>query len=136
MSSYRSIAAKVAATKEAHPERYCPTHRCLWMTGGGYCPRHGGPPKGSKKISEEVTDVNASPVAGDIETAGTLVFSEAVARLLRPARFVSLVPAEPEQSVTATVAAIVHGYRETETRDPDRCEVLTVLERRPAEVAS
>lgn len=24
--------------KEAHPELYCP--KCLWKTGGGYCPRH------------------------------------------------------------------------------------------------
>jgi hypothetical protein len=37
------VAAKVAATKEQHPERFCPVHRCLWNTaraGGGYCPRH------------------------------------------------------------------------------------------------
>lgn len=79
--------------------------------------------------------VVASPVAGDTETAGTLVFSEAVALLLRPSRFVALVPAEPEQSVSATVAAIVHGYEKTETRAPERFEVLTVLERLPAGVA-
>lgn len=36
-----STASKVAATKEAHPERYCPTKRCLWHTGNGHlCPRH------------------------------------------------------------------------------------------------
>ncbi len=34
------VAAKVAAYKEKHPERYCPAKRCLWATGGGYCPRH------------------------------------------------------------------------------------------------
>lgn len=35
-----SVAANVAANKERHPENYCPTNRCLWRTGGGYCPRH------------------------------------------------------------------------------------------------
>jgi hypothetical protein len=43
--------AKVAIEKSEHPERFCPTRRCLWRTaklnhatgereGGGYCPRH------------------------------------------------------------------------------------------------
>lgn len=35
-----SVAARVARNKERHPERYCPASRCLWRTGGGYCPRH------------------------------------------------------------------------------------------------
>ncbi len=35
-----SVAAQVAANKEQHPERFCPAPRCLWRTGGGYCPRH------------------------------------------------------------------------------------------------
>ena len=35
-----NIQAKVALDKERHPERYCPTRRCLWRTGGGHCPRH------------------------------------------------------------------------------------------------
>ncbi len=35
-----SVAAKVAANKEQHPERFCPVKRCLWRTGGPYCPRH------------------------------------------------------------------------------------------------
>ncbi len=34
------VAASVAKNKESHPERYCPAPRCLWSTGGGYCPRH------------------------------------------------------------------------------------------------
>lgn len=35
------VAAKVAANKEKHPEKYCPVKRCLWHTGdGSYCPRH------------------------------------------------------------------------------------------------
>ncbi len=32
--------ARVALAKEKHPERYCPQPKCLWMTRGGYCPRH------------------------------------------------------------------------------------------------
>lgn len=35
-----STAASVASNKERHPERYCPAKRCLWRTGGTYCPRH------------------------------------------------------------------------------------------------
>jgi hypothetical protein len=38
--SRNKTAAKVALNKAAHPEQYCPKHRCLWHTGGGYCPRH------------------------------------------------------------------------------------------------
>ena len=37
-----STASKVAAGKAARPDLYCPTDRCLWRTGGGHCPRHGG----------------------------------------------------------------------------------------------
>lgn len=43
--------ARVALDKLKHPERYCPSPRCLWKTaklnhstqvheGGGHCPRH------------------------------------------------------------------------------------------------
>jgi len=35
-----SINAKVAEDKKRHPERFCQAPRCLWRTGGGYCPRH------------------------------------------------------------------------------------------------
>ena len=35
-----SVAANVARNKQKHPENYCPGYRCLWRTGGGYCPRH------------------------------------------------------------------------------------------------
>ena len=35
-----STAAKVAQYKEKNPHLYCPRHRCLWRTDGGYCPRH------------------------------------------------------------------------------------------------
>jgi hypothetical protein len=35
-----STAAKVALQKEKRPEMYCPVPRCLWRTGGGFCPRH------------------------------------------------------------------------------------------------
>jgi len=40
--------AKVAIEKREHPERFCPTARCLWRTGGGYCPRHGREKGGAK----------------------------------------------------------------------------------------
>jgi hypothetical protein len=40
MKSRGQIAASVAREKEAHPERFCPVKRCLWRTGGGFCPRH------------------------------------------------------------------------------------------------
>ena len=44
MPSYRQVAAKVAAHKREHPERYCPAPGCLWMTGdGSRCPRHPAP---------------------------------------------------------------------------------------------
>lgn len=35
-----NIQAKVAQDKENHPDYFCPIGRCLWRTGGGYCPRH------------------------------------------------------------------------------------------------
>jgi hypothetical protein len=40
MTSRSQTAAKVALDKEKHPERFCPVKRCLWRTGGGFCPRH------------------------------------------------------------------------------------------------
>jgi hypothetical protein len=39
-----SIAAKVAAEKAAHPERFCPVPRCLWRIvtprGPNPCQKH------------------------------------------------------------------------------------------------
>ena len=35
-------AQKVAERKKERPDLYC--RDCLWMTGGGQCPRHGGSP--------------------------------------------------------------------------------------------
>lgn len=35
-----NIQAKVALDKQKHPERFCPTPRCLWRTDGSHCPRH------------------------------------------------------------------------------------------------
>ena len=39
-----NVAAKVAAEKEAHPERFCPVKRCLWRTvtrqGANPCRNH------------------------------------------------------------------------------------------------
>jgi hypothetical protein len=40
MKNYQQVAASVAQAKERHPELFCPATRCLWRTGGGYCPRH------------------------------------------------------------------------------------------------
>lgn len=42
MKTYRAVAASVSERKRARPELYCA--ECLWMTGGGNCPRHGGGP--------------------------------------------------------------------------------------------
>ncbi len=42
MTNYRSVAARVAKQKADRPDLYCPANRCLWRTGGGRCPRHGG----------------------------------------------------------------------------------------------
>jgi hypothetical protein len=41
--SSRNPAASSRQRKQSKPELYCPDKRCLWMTGGGYCPNHGGP---------------------------------------------------------------------------------------------
>ena len=38
------VAASVAQNKERNPGKYCPAKRCLWRTGGGYCPRHAQQP--------------------------------------------------------------------------------------------
>jgi len=35
-----SVQVKTAIEKRDHPEKFCPAKRCLWRTGGGYCPRH------------------------------------------------------------------------------------------------
>ncbi len=43
-----STAAKVAQAKEKRPEQFCPVPRCLWRTGGGYCPRHWAKAKAAK----------------------------------------------------------------------------------------
>lgn len=43
-------AASVAQRKASKPELYCP--KCLWMTGGGACPRHGGPPWTKEREAE------------------------------------------------------------------------------------
>jgi hypothetical protein len=43
MTAHGHVAARVAARKEQRPELYCPERACLWLTGGGRCPRHGGP---------------------------------------------------------------------------------------------
>jgi hypothetical protein len=47
-----STAAKVAARKRQRPDLYC--RDCLWMTGGGQCPRHGGPAWTKERQAEAV----------------------------------------------------------------------------------
>lgn len=41
MVTHGSVAKSARERKERRPDLYCP--QCLWMTGGGPCPRHGGP---------------------------------------------------------------------------------------------
>jgi hypothetical protein len=38
------VAAKVAANKEKHPEKYCSAPRCLWAMSSGKCPKHPNAP--------------------------------------------------------------------------------------------
>ena len=45
MSTYAGVAASVAKDKLLRPEKFCPEKRCLWKTGGDYCPRHADPAK-------------------------------------------------------------------------------------------
>jgi hypothetical protein len=40
MATHGSVAKSARLDKEARPELYCPERRCLWRTGGGWCPRH------------------------------------------------------------------------------------------------
>jgi hypothetical protein len=47
-----TVQVKVALDKGIHPERYCPEKRCLWRTGGGYCPRHEIPLVAFERIEE------------------------------------------------------------------------------------
>lgn len=44
MPTHNSVAKSVRERKEKRPELFCPESRCLWLTGGGKCPKHGGPP--------------------------------------------------------------------------------------------
>ena len=43
MVTHGSVAKSVRESKEKYPEKYCPNPRCLGNTGGGPCPKHGGP---------------------------------------------------------------------------------------------
>lgn len=41
MNYRQQVAAKVAAEKIEHPEKFCPVKKCLYKTGdGSRCPRH------------------------------------------------------------------------------------------------
>ncbi len=47
--SHGSVAAKVRAQKEAHPERYCLARNCLYRTDDDYCPKHSYAPSNDMK---------------------------------------------------------------------------------------
>lgn len=61
MLTYRSVAATVALDKLKHPEKYCPATRCLWVTRGGYCPRHAGTVR--KPVQSEVSNASGKASA-------------------------------------------------------------------------
>ena len=66
-----NTAAKVAEQKRQHPERYCPEPRCLWRTGGGWCPRH------APRVHATPAPINGE-TARRGETLGELVAAPAV----------------------------------------------------------
>lgn len=45
MNSRNREAMEARLRKEAHPERWCKTKRCLWRLARGACPRHAGAPE-------------------------------------------------------------------------------------------
>lgn len=40
MTNHNSVAKSVRLNKERRPDQYCPSPKCLWRTGGGFCPKH------------------------------------------------------------------------------------------------
>lgn len=50
--AYGSVAKSARLQKEREPGDFCPTRNCLWRTGGGLCPNHGGPSK--KELAEKM----------------------------------------------------------------------------------
>jgi hypothetical protein len=62
-----STQAKVAIRKQNHPEKYCPASKCLWMTNGGYCPRH-------KHLFSEAVKEAAQQDEGVVSTGITFHF--------------------------------------------------------------
>jgi hypothetical protein len=78
--SYRDrTAAIVVKNKEQHPELYCPYRRCLWKTGGGFCPRHR--PMNTIKVRCDLCeawyderDVTFQDIEEDIQGADILMF--------------------------------------------------------------
>lgn len=100
--SYRSVAASVAKAKEAHPEQFCPTSRCLWRTGGGLCPRHGGPSKEPSE-QEDASPSERPPVGAHI------VYSRKVGAFSR--RFEGEVI--PGQVCRDTACSLVHARTES-----------------------
>ena len=69
-----SVASAVARAKERRPGEYCPHPRCLWHTGGGYCPRHAPFPDEfvralERESAEEWTAEEAQTIAEDAARA-------------------------------------------------------------------
>ena len=60
-----SAQVSAALNKEAHPEVYCPARKCLWRTGGGYCPRHPEP------VREHSRRITSYPKPSDYENRET-----------------------------------------------------------------
>jgi hypothetical protein len=79
-----STAAKVTERKRRRPDLYCP--RCLWMTGGGACPRHGGPAwtearaAEARRRSQDAAPVTVRDLSDDYPVATVLHCGECGAR--------------------------------------------------------
>jgi hypothetical protein len=60
------VQVKVALDKAKHPEKFCPKPKCLWRTGGGYCPRH---IKGEQASWQQHVELNMQGRVYSITTA-------------------------------------------------------------------
>ena len=58
------VAQRVARHKELHGEEYCPFPRCLWHTGGGYCPRHMPSSPVGRLVAEMATERTSAEKQG------------------------------------------------------------------------
>lgn len=60
MATHNSVAKSAREAKERRPENYCPSPKCLWRTGGGYCPRHSAPAELEPLENRETRTVNVN----------------------------------------------------------------------------